>query len=194
MQIDPKELKSLLREAFKKTRKSIKDKADRDNAVYINFIESNLYKEAHQIFCYAALDDEINTEKIISKALSDGKKVALPVCLDLNGAMQFYYINSFDDIKTGTYGIKEPNTEICSKANDFSGAVCVVPALSFDMFGYRLGYGKGYYDRFLENFTSISVGLCYNSFLCKELPVDKYDKCVNCIFTENKIIYPERRA
>ncbi len=82
----------------------------------------------------------------------------------------------------------EPDIEICEKVSDFRNSVCLVPGYSFDMLGYRLGYGKGYYDRFLKKFTIISIGLCYNNFLSNELPADDYDAAVNFIATEDKLI------
>lgn len=182
------QIKKELRRAFREKRKHISDKEIKDNSICEIFLNSDIYKNSEQILCYAAFDDEINTAKIIKAAFKDNKKVALPHCTDLNGNMEFYYINSFSDISIGSFDIREPNIEICKKTVDFSNAVCVVPAFTFDKKGYRLGYGKGYYDRFLKKFTIISVGLCYNSFLRDNLPVNEFDVAVNYIATEDKII------
>lgn len=187
------QIKAELRKKFKELRKELLDKENKDKSICQNFLNSNIYKNANQILCYAALSEEINTDEIIVKALEDKKLVALPVCADLNGNMDFYYINSLSDVKTGSFGIREPDVELCAKVIDFENAVCIVPALSFDKNGYRLGYGKGYYDRFLEKFASISAGMCYNNLLSNQLPVDKYDRHVDYIFSENEIIQLERR-
>ena len=101
--------------------------------------------------------------------------------------MEFYLADSVNDLKQGMYGILEPDTDKCSKITDFSGALCLVPALCYDKKGFRLGYGKGYYDRFLEKFTITTVGLCYNELIKDTLPVDKFDKSVDYIVTQTGI-------
>jgi len=151
-------------------------------------LKSEIYSSAKQVLCYYPLGDEINTLKIISAALANGKRLALPVCSDKNGNMNFYYINSLNDVAEGTFGIFEPIIEKCPFAEDFSDAVCIVPALTYDRRGYRLGYGKGYYDRFLSKYKVVSVGLCYNELLCSELPCEEHDMYVGNICTDNCLI------
>ena len=71
---------------------------------------------------------------------------------------------------------------------DFSKGLCIVPALSFDFQGYRLGYGKGYYDRFLARFGGSTVGLCYDSCMVRNLPAGRYDQPVHLIVTQRKTL------
>lgn len=180
-------VKGELRKHFRNLRKSISDKSNKDYSICVNVLESDLFNKSNPILCYYPLENEINTLPIIENALKYGKKVALPFCTDNNGNMDFYYINSFDDLKIGSYDIMEPDIENCERVDDFSSSLCIVPAFSFDTKGYRLGYGKGYYDRFLKKFTFNSIGLCYNSFLSDSLPADNYDIAVKYIATEDKI-------
>ena len=168
-------------------RRNISDKNEKDFLICRNVLESDLFKNSNQILCYYPLEDEINTLPIIEFALKQKKKIALPYCTDYNGNMEFYYINSLDDLKIGSYDIMEPDILNCEKILDFSGSLCIVPAFSFDKKGFRLGYGKGYYDRFLKKFTFNSIGLCYNSFLSDSLPDDEHDIAVQYIATEDKI-------
>ena len=180
-------VKSELRKHFREMRKTISDKQDKDFLICQNVIQSDLFKNSNQILCYYPLKDEINTLLIIETALKRGKKTALPFCVDENGNMDFYYINSFDDLKSGSFDIMEPDIDKCEKVVDFNSSLCIVPAFSFDKKGFRLGYGKGYYDKFLKKFTFNSIGLCYNNFLGDSLPVDKHDVAVMYIATEDKI-------
>lgn len=182
-----RKIKSQLRAEYKIKRKNILDKALLDCQIQDNFLNSDIYKNASTILCYCSLDDEISTDRIIKKSLDDKKIVAAAKCLDTNGNMEFYIINSFNDLFSGSYNIREPK-DYCKAVIDFENSVIVVPALCFDTFGYRLGYGKGYYDRYLQNHSLISVGLCYNSNIISQLPTDKYDKAVDYIVTQNKII------
>ncbi|MDE6659365.1 MAG: 5-formyltetrahydrofolate cyclo-ligase [Eubacterium sp.] len=181
-------VKSELRKQFRKMRKDLSNKDIKDCSICNQVLESDLFKKSNQILCYYPLEDEINTLPIIETALKQEKKVALPYCVDDNGNMEFYYIQSLDDLKIGSYDIMEPDILNCEKVNDFHSSLCIVPAFSFDKNGFRLGYGKGYYDRFLKKFTFNSIGLCYNNFLSDKLPADAYDMAVQYIATEDKII------
>lgn len=182
-------VKKQLRKELKLKRKAIINKPDKDKAVCRNLLNCNEYRQADTVLFYAALDDEINIDECIRKAIDDGKKAALPVCIDNFGYMEFYYINSLKDIKEGSFGVREPEISNSVKVTDFENSICLVPAIAYDRLGYRLGYGKGYYDRFLENYAFISIGLCYNELVVEKLPADKYDVPVDKIITENDIIF-----
>lgn len=181
-------MKRELRKKLRARRRNIKDKSVSDNKICKHLIEADIFKNADTILFYAALDDEINIDECIDFALLQGKKAALPVCLDNNGSMKFYYIHSLNDIKTGHFGVREPDTDICREVTDYNNSVCIVPAIAYDGKGYRLGYGKGYYDRFLENFPFISVGLCYNELIMNALPIGEHDIPVDYIITQNGLI------
>lgn len=181
-------IKSELRKSVKLERSRIEGKDNISIAVANRLLSSKLYKDTSIILCYASLKDEINTDLIIQKALKDNKLVALPYCVDDNGKMEFYIIKSFDDLKLGSFGVREPDIDKCKKLEYFDNSIILVPALCFDKKGYRLGYGKGYYDRFLENYPFISIGLCYNSLVKNEIPIDRYDLPVDFIITEKQVI------
>ena len=187
------QIKKELRRFYREKRKSIADKEVKDKRICECFLNSELYKNARTLLCYAALKDEINTDSIIIRALKDGKKVALPRCLDFNGNMDFYYIKSLSELTEGAFGIREPDIHICGKVKNFTDCVCLVPALAYDKNGYRLGYGKGFYDRFFKKFIIISVGLCYNETLSDGLPVEEHDEAVDYIATDHEIICLNRR-
>lgn len=180
--------KQSLRRELKIIRRNIENKKEADKKICENLMASDFYKNAETVLFYAALDDEINIDECIKSALSQGKRAALPVCLDDNGNMKFYYINSLKDIKIGFFGVREPDINICEEVMDFSSSVCIVPGIAYDKQGYRLGYGKGYYDRFLKNFTFISLGLCYNELMMNSLPTDEYDISVDYIITQDGLL------
>lgn len=180
-------VKKELRREYKLLRKQLHS-ADADLSVCKLLIESEFYKAADIVLLYASLDDEICIDSVIINSLVNGKKTALPVCRDDNGNMDFYYINSLDDLKTGSFSVREPDTLICKKCIDFTNCLCVVPGIAFDKRGYRLGYGKGYYDRFLQNLTFNCVGLCYNELIVGNLPNDEFDIPVDYIVTQDKVV------
>ena len=178
--------KKSLRALYKDIRAGVNDRNSKNDNISDFVLSSKEYQNADSVFAYWSVGSEVGTVKIIEKALSDGKRVALPKCTDRDGNMSFYYIDALSSLVDGMYGIKEPSTE--SYADDFTElSLCLVPALSFDKSGFRLGYGKGYYDRFLSDFIGVTMGLCYEECLCEALPRDCYDKKVNYIITNDKI-------
>ena len=110
--------------------------------------------------------------------------------MDNNGNMDFYYITDFDDLKIQSFGVREPVIEKCKKVASFDNTIIILPGLCFDSNGNRLGYGKGYYDRFLQirNWNIHRPFLCYNSLIVKNVPTDIYDKKVDLIVSENGVV------
>ena len=181
---DKKELRSYI----KTKRKSVENKAEKDSLVAQNLLSLDEIKKAYTVLCYISLDDEICTDEIVRVLLDSGKSVGAPYCVDNNGNMDFYYITDFDDLRIQSFGVREPVIEKCKKVTSFDNTIIILPGLCFDSNGNRLGYGKGYYDRFLQIHSLISVGLCYNSLIVKKVPTDMYDKKADIIVTENDII------
>lgn len=181
------QIKSELRAEFKIKRAAIENKSEKDRLICCNFLSSELYVNSNDILCYCSAGSEIDTSLILSNVLKDGKRLFLPKCTDNRGNMIFYQVKDLSLLKVGMFGIKEPSESGEPFVNGVN-AVCVVPGLSFDHLGHRLGYGGGYYDRFLEKFTIKSAGLCYNKLISDELPAEEHDLPVDYIFTENKVI------
>ncbi len=179
--------KSVLRVSFGHIRSSLVRRDELSNKITEQILAGDHYRYADTIYAYYPIGSEVDVSGIITQAFIDNKKVALPKCLDKNGSMEFYYIDNLDGLNVGVYGIPEPSEE--RVARDYSGnSLCLVPGLSFDVHGYRLGYGGGYYDRFLSRFTGISVGLCYEACLVEELPVEPTDKKVDIIITDKNYL------
>ena len=181
---DKKELRSYI----KIKRKSVENKAEKDSLVAQNLLSLDEIKKADTVLCYISLDDESCTDEIVRVLLESGKSVGAPYCVDNNGNMDFYYITDFDDLRIQSFGVREPVIEKCKKVTSFDNTIIILPGLCFDSNGNRLGYGKGYYDRFLQIHSLISVGLCYNSLIVKKVPTDMYDKKADIIVTENDVI------
>ena len=178
-------MKKAKRKELKALRDSLENKDKLSALINERFLSSDLYKNAQTLLLYYSVGSEVSTREIYLKALDDDKKVAFPVCVSDDGLMEFFYVKDDSDLAEGMYGIKAPR-EASEKFTKAENALCIVPALSFDKKGYRLGYGKGYYDRFLEGFEGISVGLCYEETLSEALPTDYYDKKVNYLITDKK--------
>lgn len=138
---------------------------------------------AGAVFTYVSTEIEVDTRKIIAYCLERGIPVATPVSGDIE--LTFYYISRFEDLIPGRFGILEPKRDLISATDERT--LCVVPALCADGNGFRLGYGRGYYDRFLSDFRGTSVILCYESFR-RDVPREAHDiKADLTLFNRNPI-------
>lgn len=184
--------KSILRKQYKLRRASLftsdDDKKKADNAIKEYFIS---LKKSHNIsvfLVYVSFRDEVDTKELIEYLLSGGSKVAVPRCYD-NGRMEFFVISSLENLRTSAYGILEPEDDERFRVTDFEDSLCIVPGLAFDSSGMRIGYGGGYYDRFLEKHENvISVGFCYDLLIEKSVLTEKHDRKVDYIITEKGIM------
>ncbi len=186
MKEDIRQTKNNLRAQIKQMRNdmSLEYKAECDAAIAREFFKSTSYTRSNVILTYVSTQIEVDTKEIILKALSDGKRVACPRCIDGTRNMNFYYINSIDDLKSGSFGVLEPEADDATLYVGADRPICIVPGLAFDHWGYRLGYGKGYYDRFLAGYKGWTVGLCYSSCIEYKLPHGRYDRAVDRLITE----------
>ena len=187
--INVRKRKHELRARFKRFRAECPPelKKSLDKRLFERFASLEEYRAADVLFAYISQPIECDTSAIIADALEKGKRVAVPKCHKTSNEMDFYFIKSYDDLSPGKYGILEPVPERCEKAVDFSCGLCLVPGLSFDLQGYRLGFGKGYYDRFLDEFGGVTVGICYAKYTLKQLPRGAHDRRTDIIVTEKFI-------
>ncbi len=150
------------------------------------------YKQCKIVFAYVSKDIEVDTHALIGRALKDGKRVAVPRCVPGTRDMEFYWIGGLSELKSGAFGVLEPVPGRHELVEEYTEALCVVPGLCFDSTGFRLGYGKGYYDRFMSTFEGFSVGLCYSECVQWKLPHGQYDRSVDLLITERYIRYTSR--
>lgn len=181
-----KEEKKALRRNFKMARLAMEQmqRQEMDDKILNRILQLWSYKEATTLFTYVSTEIEVDTRKLIRTALSQGKRVAVPYCIDHTCEMDFYYIHDFDDLIVRSFGVLEPKPGQCKKVQDLSNGLCIVPALAYDRSGYRLGYGKGYYDRFLNSFSGNTIGLIYTGFVVPKLPHGRFDQKVEILVSE----------
>lgn len=187
---DIRPFKQKLRAECKEKRRAFSEteKARLDRKITNKFLNLFQYREAKVLLCYVSTEIEVDTFEILRRALESRKTVAVPRCVDGTREMDFYIITDLSQLESGAFGVLEPNPALCEKLMDLSDGLCVIPALSYDLDGYRLGYGKGYYDRFLSRFSGETVGLIYENCLCETLPHGKFDRRAGKVITENRVI------
>jgi 5-formyltetrahydrofolate cyclo-ligase len=186
-----KEQKNALRKSFLERRSSIPDeyKDKLDSKILSRFMSLAVYRYADTVLVYYPVKGEIDVRPLISAALSVGKKVALPRCESKGSVMNFHYINSLDELENGRFGLFEPpvqNEKFCIGEQNGRCAV-IIPALAYDRMGYRLGYGKGFYDRYFSSSGISTVGLIYSDLLADKLPHGRYDIAVDLLVSEKEV-------
>ena len=168
---------------------SAEERSEWNGRICDTILRSDAFLSCRTLLCYSPVRGEIDLTPVVEQALSMGKQVAFPVSHTENYTLTFHPVHSLQELRTGAYQIPEPNGTIPAIA-DFSDALCLVPALAFDRDGFRLGYGKGYYDRFLAVFGGHAVGAVYTACLWDRLPRHDTDRSVDQIFTEKGDILP----
>lgn len=184
--------KKRMRQAYKAVRESLlpEDKARFDACIEEALLDSMSVRYSGKILAYASLAGEVETTEFCRKVLACGRELYLPKSYP-GGILRFFAVGSLEDLQKGAFGVLEPEERV-EKAYVPSlqkPDLCLVPGICFDVYGYRIGYGKGYYDRFLANFTGVSMGLAYEACVCRDaLPIEKRtDKPVDFIVTEKGI-------
>ena len=177
---------ALLRDSMPKDEKTA---ADRRILRLLTSLSS--YRFASALLLYAPIKSEIDVWPLAQAALDSGKVLALPLCEKESGVMTFRTVSNLSALKKGSFGVMEPPEDAPLRPDAVlrdKNALLVVPALAFDKKGYRLGYGKGYYDRFLARFGGVTVGLVYRDLLFDHLPKGYYDRKVKLIISESGVI------
>jgi 5-formyltetrahydrofolate cyclo-ligase len=165
----------------------------KDAAVSERLFAFEKYAAARVVLLYASFRSEVSTETIIKKALDAGKKVLLPRVNAEETKLDLYEIKSFDELATGYMGIPEPEASSERRAAIDEVEAVVVPGAAFDPRGFRLGYGKGYYDRLLENEGTrpALVALAYEEQIVGEVPAEPHDVKMDVIITDRRTIGTE---
>lgn len=150
---------------------------------------SKFYKEADNIMCFISFKDEIDTHGFIKSALKDGKNILVPITLSKNKELKASQLKNFDELELGFYNILTPKKDFIRYWEPEEIDLIIVPGLAFDLEGYRVGFGGGYYDRFLSNLKHIrKISIAFDFQVLDYVPKESFDIPVDYIFTEERII------
>ncbi len=158
----------------------------RSQAIAERLESHQAYQNAETLLTYVSLAEEVDTHPIIERALRAGRVVAAPRVAE-NHHLDWVRIDGFDALEPGAFGVLEPSGTAPSLTT-FQEAVVLVPGVAFDRAGHRLGWGKGYFDRFLACFTGTSIGLAFDCQLYDALPFEPHDRPVDYVITETDTI------
>lgn len=153
-----------------------------DNALFKTFLGLEPVKNGKTVLVYWGVEPEPQTTGLISALLAYGKQVALPVCR-ADGTMEARLYRGGRLVRN-RYGIPEPGEDCPTVAREALDVI-LVPALCYDRNGFRLGRGKGYYDRFLAGYTGVTVGMCYRELVQEAVPREEHDLPVKILLAVN---------
>lgn len=150
------------------------------------------YRAAGLLFCYVSKDEEVDSRQLIADALREGKRVAVPRCGIPRDWMEACEIHSLEELRPGAYGILEPAAS-CRPVPPGQIDLCIVPCLCVGSAGVRLGYGGGYYDRYLPRLRAdaLRVALAREKLQGSEPPSEPHDRPVDLLVTEDRVIFYE---
>lgn len=202
----PHQGKTQLRQYYLNLRQSI-SQSQRNLAsaeIYERLFELPQWQNAPIICGYMSIRGEIDTLPILEKALNDGKTLALPRTISnaKQGQMVFCQVPdiSSNSLATGRFGVSEPmeSCPIITSAS-LSHALILLPGLAFDSTGYRIGYGGGYYDRYisnliLQNIPFTTIALAFSLFVADALPHEPHDQPAHIIVTERRVYHPHGQS
>ena len=184
--------KSSLRSNYLSVRRGIPERTrfESDSSIMSSLMAFPLFTEASLVLTYVSRDAEVGTHALIERLLTSGRRVAVPRTDLASHTMSFHEIGSLDELSPRTMGILEPAADApeLSDPAPLAGSVCLVPGLVFDGMGHRIGYGGGYYDRFLAFYPGDKIGLARTTMLSSNpLPTDGHDVAVDFIATEGAV-------
>jgi len=176
------------------------DKFLYDKKIHEMLYNTMAYQKCSNLLCYVSFKSEIDTEKIINRALTDGKKVYIPKVT--GKSMQFYRIDSLNGLIASKFGVPEPgpdndklfsgnNADNKNMPDPAMANLMIMPGLAFDIHGNRIGYGAGYYDRYLQEHKEIiffKIALAYDFQLLNSIEANEHDMAVDMIITPTKIL------
>ena len=186
--------KKTLRKEMKSIRNqlSMDKKLNSDNNIFNRLINSNFYKNSSEIFIFVSFGSEVDTIKFINHALNEDKNIYVPKVIDKN-LMIAVKLHTMKDLKEGYYGVLEPQ-KIDETLNPNDLDLVILPGLAFDRCGNRLGYGGGFYDRFLDKIdkSTTLLAVSYNFQILDSIPHNENDIKVEFILTDEELIDTRR--
>lgn len=162
-------------------------------AVCANVRSTRAWRRAGSVLCYMPVQGEVDVRELVDELWARGSRVLLPRCRpDEPGVMDVACATCADDLCAGAYGILEPDAGACPAEDEASPDLVLVPGVAFDRRGMRLGFGAGFYDRFLSGGQPSGrtlFGVAYAFQVLETLPADPWDVPVQAVITENDILW-----
>lgn len=183
--------KNLVRKKILELRCNIKDeeKIEWDQLIFASLVKSDFFIKAKKIFIYVSYKNEVDTKKIIQYSLKNKKEIYVPKTYLNEKNMKAIKINSLDELIVDNYGILEPKYVDKNNIGDNFDLI-IMPGVAFDRCGNRIGYGGGYYDKYISklNYNVLKIALAYHFQITDSIKAECHDINVDYIITNKEII------
>lgn len=184
--------KNDLRERVLPQRKEIPEDEwlKKSKAILSSLTDTDFFEEANVVHTYVSMNErrEVNTDELIQELFESEKKVVVPITNFSEHSLNHVELRSFGELITNKWGVRDPEV----KENEVQAEeldLIIIPMAAADRKGNRLGYGQGFYDRFLKQTEGFKVGLIFSDFLFDEIPAEDFDIKLDVIITEDELIY-----
>jgi len=181
-----------LREQVLSSRESLsaQDRQLKSAQIIKTLVEHNIFKQAQTIFSYVNFRSEVITDTLIETCLRLGKRLCVPLTIPHRYQLVPYELTNRSHLRPGYYGIPEPNPDTSAQIASHEIDLTILPGSVFDRFGGRLGYGGGFYDRFIENKApdAVRVGLAFELQIAERLPLMPHDQMLHHLITEKQML------
>lgn len=181
--------KDVRKEMIDKRLKMTRDEVETLSSDIFNKITgSSLYKDSNTVMVYYSIKNEVDTKEILKNIIESGKRLVLPKTIK-NNTLLTCLVNDINELELGSFGIMEPSITTDDRIVDLKNIdLILVPGVAFDLNGFRIGYGAGYYDRLLRDYNGIKIGICYDLQITKDAYPDIHDIRMDYLLTEKGII------
>jgi len=187
MALEKKNLRKLILQKRRKLSQTIVHR--QSDLVFEHLINLSIYKNAQCIMFYAALPDEVQTDKMMRYALQDGKQICIPYIYDKSGLMNAVRVFDVDQLSKGDFDILTINSRNMEFANPEDIDLMIVPGVAFDTAGYRLGMGAAFYDRFIMRAQqAFCLGIAFDCQIVHKVPFEEHDCSMDAILTASGLI------
>ncbi len=164
------------------------ERAEISDQIQNHLFETDFWKNAQLVGVTLSVGDEWDTRAIVARAFAEGKGVAIPKTFPETKELGFYQITDMDQTVKGPFNLEEPDIEKTKLVDKKQMDLMIVPGLVFTKSGYRIGFGGGYYDRFLKNYIHPTVSLLHTNQIVDTFPIEPFDIPVNYLVTEEGLI------
>lgn len=186
-------MKNIIRKKILKQRKELNNEFVNNNSkiIFENLLNIDIFRLSNNIMIYIDFCNEVKTINIIEYLLSIDKNVIVPISLTSSKELlPSQILNTSEDLDIGSYGILEPKKDKIREFNPNNLDLIIMPGIGFDKKGNRIGFGAGYYDRFISKLSKHipTIALAYEFQIIENIPYDIHDRPVDYIITEKRII------
>jgi len=186
-------MKQNLKQEISNKRKSLtkEDIKEKSSKIKDNLYSLDEFKKAKNIMFYVSFNNEVNTTGLIKELLiKKGKNVIVPYVIKNNPILQLSELKNINELTAKTFGILEPKENYIREFSHKKIDLVILPGVVFDQNGHRIGYGYGYYDRFLKKLNSdvVKIGFAFDFQLIEKIPEERHDVPVDIVITEERVL------